>query len=59
MGASDRIVSIQDARTYARRFLDGGCYVVPRMEHGTHKWGPSFIDHVRHLLTTQLRDWRN
>ncbi|WP_392481793.1 alpha/beta fold hydrolase [Nostoc sp. C110] len=59
VGASDRIVNIKDARACARRFADGDCYVVPGMGHGTHNWGPSFVDHVRYFLTTQLGDWRN
>ena len=59
VGASDRIVNIRDARACARRFLDGDCYVVPGMGHGTHKWGPLFVDHVRYFLATQLSDWRN
>jgi hypothetical protein len=59
VGASDRIVNIRDARACAGRFLDGDCYVVPGMGHGTHKWGPLFVDHVRYFLATQLGDWRN
>ncbi|MGJ5631357.1 alpha/beta fold hydrolase [Nostoc sp. CALU 1950] len=59
VGASDPMVSVKDARACAGRFLDGSCYVVPGMGHGSHKWGPLFVDHVRYFLATQLSDWQN
>lgn len=58
VGANDPMVSIRDAQECAKCFVDGACYVVPGMGHGTHKWGTSFVDHVRYFLVTQLDDWR-
>lgn len=58
IGEGDGLVNIKDAKACAKRFPDGECYVVPGMGHGTHKFGPLFVDHVRYFLATQLGDWR-
>ncbi|BAZ28111.1 hypothetical protein NIES4074_05420 [Cylindrospermum sp. NIES-4074] len=59
VGANDPIVSVRDAQICAQRFPDGECYVVPGLGHGNRNWGPTFVDHVRYFLGTQLGDWRN
>ncbi len=58
VGDSDPVVRVDDARHCASRFSNGDCYVVPGMTHGESLFGPSFIDHVRYYLVTQLSDWR-
>nr|WP_041233716.1 hypothetical protein [Cylindrospermum stagnale] len=59
VGANDPIVSIRDVQACAQSFPDGECYVVPGLGHGNRKWGPTFVDHVRYFLGTQLGDWRS
>ena len=58
VGDEDAIVRVKDARRCAARFSDGECYVVPGLGHGSSRFGPSFVEHVRHFLGTQLGDWR-
>ena len=58
IGEGDGLVNLRDAQACAKRFPDGECYLVPGMGHGTHKFGPVFVDHVRYFLATQLGDWR-
>jgi pimeloyl-ACP methyl ester carboxylesterase len=58
VGADDPVVRPDDARACARRFADGECYVVPGLAHGTSNTGPSFVEHVRTFVGTQLGDWR-
>ncbi|NET72837.1 MAG: alpha/beta hydrolase [Sphaerospermopsis sp. SIO1G2] len=57
VGAEDPLVNIKNAQNCAKSFPDGECYVVPGMGHGKQKFGPSFVDHVRYFLGTQLQDW--
>lgn len=59
IGENDPLVKIKDAKACAKLFPDGECYVVPGMGHGTHHFGPLFVDHVRYFLATQLGDWQN
>jgi hypothetical protein len=58
VGQEDHLVRPQDAAVCAGRFRDGACYVVPGLGHGTTATGPSFVEHVRTFLGTQLGDWR-
>jgi hypothetical protein len=58
VGARDHLVSVRDARLCAQQFSDGACYVVPGLGHGLTYRGPTFVDHVRYFLVTQLGDWR-
>ncbi|HEY1187117.1 MAG TPA: hypothetical protein VGE74_05635, partial [Gemmata sp.] len=58
VGGADRSVSPADARACARRFPDGACVVVPGLRHGTTRFGPSFTEHVRTFVGTQLGDWK-
>ncbi|MFM7405410.1 MAG: alpha/beta hydrolase [Cuspidothrix sp.] len=57
VGHNDLIVNTQDAKNCAQKFPDGECYIVPGMGHGTRQWGPTFVDHVRYFIRTQLSDW--
>lgn len=57
LGAGDPLVKVADARECAAKFPDGDCYVVPGLSHGLHEFGPSFVEHVRYFLRTQLGDW--
>ncbi|MBP0018993.1 MAG: alpha/beta hydrolase [Cyanobacteria bacterium SBLK] len=59
LGAGDPLVKIADARDCAAQFPDGDCYIVPGLAHGLHQFGPSFVEHVRYFLRTQLGDWRD
>ncbi|MGB6296335.1 MAG: alpha/beta hydrolase [Rivularia sp. (in: cyanobacteria)] len=58
IGKNDPIVSIKHTRACAEKFPDGDFYVVPGMGHGTRKFGPDFVQHVRYFLVTQLGDWQ-
>jgi hypothetical protein len=58
IGECDPLVNVAAAKACASQFPDGSCYVVPGMGHGTTRFGPSFCDHVRYFLATQLGDWR-
>ncbi|HBE19010.1 MAG TPA: alpha/beta hydrolase [Cyanobacteria bacterium UBA11149] len=58
IGKNDPLVKPKDAQACAKLFPDGECYVVPGMGHGTHQFGPVFVDHVRYFLATQLGDWQ-
>jgi hypothetical protein len=58
IGARDHLVNVRDARLCAQRFPDGACYVVPGLGHGCTNRGPTFVDHVRYFLVTQLGDWQ-
>jgi hypothetical protein len=58
VGQEDHVVHPADALACARRFPDGACYVVPGMGHGQGSMGPSFVEHVRYFVSTQLGDWR-
>lgn len=58
VGQEDRLVQPADAQACAARFPDGACYVVPGMSHGQGSMGPSFVEHVRYFVSTQLGDWR-
>jgi hypothetical protein len=57
VGENDPVVNFKDAQICAQQFPDGECYVVPGLGHGDRKWGPTFVDHVRYFLTTQLNNW--
>ncbi len=59
VGAEDLLVKPSDAIECARRFPDGACYVVPGLGHGTSRFGPSFVEHVRVFIGTQLGDWKH
>lgn len=58
IGECDPLVNVAAAKACASQFPDGACYVVPGMGHGITRFGPSFCDHVRYFLATQLGDWR-
>lgn len=58
VGGDDRLVKPSDAMTCAKRFPDGECYVVPGLAHGVSRFGPSFVEHVRTFVGTQLGDWQ-
>jgi predicted alpha/beta hydrolase family esterase len=58
IGKNDPLVSVKHTRACADKFPDGDFYVVPGMGHGTRKFGPNFVDHVRYFLFTQLEDWQ-
>jgi pimeloyl-ACP methyl ester carboxylesterase len=58
VGREDHLVHPADALACAQRFPDGACYVVPGMGHGQGSMGPSFVEHVRYFVGTQLGDWR-
>jgi hypothetical protein len=58
VGKEDPLVRPEDAAACARRFADGECYVVPGLGHGVSTSGPSFVEHARYFLGTQLGDWR-
>jgi hypothetical protein len=58
VGAEDSLVKPSDAIACARRFADGACFVVPGMGHGHSRFGPSFVEHVRTFVGTQLGDWK-
>lgn len=56
-GKDDHLVRAQDVESVCSRFKDARCYAVPGMGHGSSQ-GPSFVDHVRTFVGTQLGDWR-
>lgn len=58
VGKDDPLVSVKDAEACARCFPDGECYPVPGLGHGQGNAGPTFVEHVRYYLATQLGDWR-
>jgi hypothetical protein len=58
IGNADSLVSISDTRACAARFPDGACFAVPGLAHGNIFHGPTFVDHVRYFLVTQLSDWQ-
>jgi len=57
VGDRDPLVNSADAKACAARFPDGDCYVVPGLGHGNNAFGPTFVEHVRHFLMTQLGQW--
>jgi pimeloyl-ACP methyl ester carboxylesterase len=57
VGQEDPLVRVADAEACARRFPDGLCYVVPGLAHGTSRFGPTFPEHARFYVATQLGDW--
>jgi hypothetical protein len=57
VGQEDRLVRPRDAAECAARFADGVSYAVPGLGHGKSRFGPSFVEHVRFFLGTQLSDW--
>ncbi|HLP88570.1 MAG TPA: alpha/beta hydrolase [Nostocaceae cyanobacterium] len=59
VGQTDSVIKFRDAQACAEKFPDGACYVVPGMGHGTNKFGPTFVEHVRYFLNTQLEDWKS
>lgn len=59
VGNADPLVGVADACACAAKFPDGDCYVVPGLRHGQSNYGPTFIDHVRYFLVTQLGDWQD
>jgi hypothetical protein len=59
VGKEDKQVRPEDAIACASQFHDGECYVVPGLDHGeAASTGPSFVEHVRYYVGTQLGDWR-
>ena len=58
VGDADPVVRTEDALACASHFKHGECYIVPGLGHGISVRGPSFIEHVRYYLATQLGDWR-
>jgi hypothetical protein len=58
VGREDPLVDCRDAAACSQRFADGECYVVPGLAHGHSRFGPSFCDHARFFVVTQLEDWR-
>ena len=58
VGELDPVVSTEDAEKAASQFPDGEAYVVPGMCHGEVASGPTFVEHVRTYIGTQLGDWR-
>jgi len=58
VGQDDPLVRPDDAAACARRFADGACYSVPGLGHGQSRDGPTFVEHVRTFVGTQLGDWR-
>jgi len=57
VGEDDHLVKVADVKSVCSRFKNGAFYAVSGMGHGSSK-GPSFVDHVRTFLGTQLEDWR-
>jgi len=57
VGQEDLLVRPADAVACSQCFPNGECYVVPGLAHGFHLRGPSFVEHVRYFLGTQLGDW--
>lgn len=58
VGREDPLLKHEDARACATLFPDAAAYVVPGLAHGTTAFGPTFEDHVRYYVATQLSDWR-
>jgi hypothetical protein len=58
VGEDDNVVSPRDAEETAEVFPDGQAYPVPGLGHGTTEFGPTFVEHVRFFVETQLGDWR-
>ncbi len=58
VGSEDRLVKPDDAIACVRRFSNGECFTVPGLGHGVSRFGPSFVEHVRTFVGTQLGDWR-
>jgi len=57
VGQDDRLVRPEDAAACAARIADGASYAVPGLGHGQSCFGPSFVEHVRFFVGTQLGDW--
>ncbi len=57
VGLEDPLVKPVDAITCARQLPDGECYTIPGLGHGISRFGPSFVEHARDFVTTQLGDW--
>ena len=58
VGREDKLVRATNAVACAKRFPDGECYVVPGLGHGQSLCDPSFVEHVRFFIGTQLGDWK-
>jgi len=58
VGLQDPLVKSPDAIACARRFPNGACYTVPGLGHGLTQFGPSFVEHARYFVETQLSDWK-
>jgi hypothetical protein len=58
VGREDPLVRPADAIACAGRFPDGECYVVPGLDHGGSRFGPTFVEHARTFVGTQLGDWK-
>ncbi len=58
VGLEDALVKHTDATACARRFPGGESYAVPGLGHGISRFGPSFVEHVRTFIGTQLSDWK-
>ena len=58
VGQNDPLVRPNDAVACASRFADGAAYIVPGLAHGNCKSGPTFVEHARTFVGTQLGDWR-
>jgi hypothetical protein len=59
VGRNDNILRPSDAVRCAEAFPGGECYVVPGLGHGVSVSGPSFEQHVRYYVATQLGDWES
>jgi pimeloyl-ACP methyl ester carboxylesterase len=57
-GIDDNLVKPDEAIACARQFPNGECFTVPGLGHGVSRFGPSFVEHVRTFVGTQLADWR-
>jgi hypothetical protein len=58
VGDKDPLVRTADTVACARRFADGASSIVPGLGHGVSVRGPSFVDHARNFIGTQLGDWQ-
>lgn len=58
VGNRDPLVKPADTIGCAKRFADGIGYIVPGLGHGVSVRGPSFVEHARNFVGTQLGDWR-
>ncbi len=59
VGREDPLLRPEDAQRCAAVWPDGASYIVPGLAHGNTTFGPTFEDHVRYYVATQLSDWRN